>query len=244
MSVCDQLQRQLDTNRLDFDSENQENHPNMTSHSSSSTIVDSGLPFKLLQLFTLGTGIPKLQRSVQPNKTYLACVLFHEDRVLMTNEEVLPLLTIDETTPKNAYHDFNWLSKLSYNWADIPRLRSQMAKMNSSSDNFRLKLINAVAGMQDFLNGLGGDLGHPFHAPFFFHQNSSVVFCLVKHVRNFKSVVTLSLKWVPLSKAQKSSHNAEESRLNSSLRQQILFHQVSKIGLPRGVRFPDFLVLW
>ena len=196
--------------------------------------VDSGLPFKLLQLFTLGTGVPKLQRSVQPNKTYLCCVVFHEDRVLMTNEEVLPLLAVDDNVPKSVQHEFHWLAKLSHSWSDVPRLRTQMAKITSSSENFKLKLLTAVVGMQDCLNGLGGDLGHAFHTPFYFHQNSSVVFCLVRHVRNFKSVVSLSLKWVPLSKAQKSSHSLEESRLNNSLRQQILFHQVSKIGLGRG----------
>ena len=64
----------------------------------------------------------------------------------------------------------------------------------------------------------------------------SVVFCLIQNVKNFKSVVSLSLKWVPLAKALKTSEEDPElAILRKSIRSQILFHQVSQIGLNRGL---------
>ena len=39
-----------------------------------------------------------MQRMPAPNKFYLGCVLYDEDRVLMTNEDVLPLILVDDLT--------------------------------------------------------------------------------------------------------------------------------------------------
>jgi hypothetical protein len=201
-------------------------------------IVDSGLPYKLLQLFTLGAGIPKLQRSVQPNKVYLCSLLFHEDRVLMTNEEVLPLMLVDDYNSRvNIKAEQHWLSKLTYNWPEVTRIRNNYNKHSSAeTSNFKQKLLNAVHGLQSYLTGLHGELGQLYYQPFYFHNHSSVVLCLVRNVRNFKSVVTLSLKWVPMSKAQRSDPDHRElASLRASIRQQIFFHQVSQIGLNRGL---------
>ena len=107
---------------------------------------------------------------------------------------------------------------------------------------FRLKLVNVLYTLQSYLSGLHGDLGMVYHAPSYFQDHSSVVFSLIQNVRNFKSVVSLSLKWVPLAKALRISpnhenheQNTELSILRKSIRSQILFHQVSQIGLQRGL---------
>ena len=233
LSVCQQLMLQL--SHQSFVQDEQTNH-------SHEVIDSSGLPFKLLQLFSLGAagngGIPRLQRQVLPNKIYLGLVLFHEDRVLMTNEETMPLLYIDENNI-NVKSELHWLSKLSYNWSEAGKLKHSLSKSDNGS--FRSKLLNVIHALQTFLSGLHGDLGHAYHAPFYFHNHSSAVFNLVKNVRNIKSVVTLSLKWVPLAKALKSSHlgsdfeHSEMLTLRSSIRSQMLFHQVSQIGLNRGL---------
>ena len=39
-----------------------------------------------------------MQRTAAPNKLYLGCVLYHEDKVLMTNEDALPLILVDDLT--------------------------------------------------------------------------------------------------------------------------------------------------
>ena len=66
---------------------------------------------------------------------------------------------------------------------------------------YRLKLVTVLYTLQSYLSGLHGDLGQVYHAPFYFQDHSSVVFSIIQNVRNFKSVVSLSLKWVPLAKA-------------------------------------------
>ena len=43
------------------------------------------------------------------------------------------------------------------------------------------------------------ELGSPFHRPLT-NPDGSVILSLVSHIRNPKSVLSLSLKWVPLSK--------------------------------------------
>ena len=104
--------------------------------------------------------------------------------------------------------------------------------------------MNVLYTLQSYLSGLHGDLGLVYHAPFYFQDHSSVVFSVIQNVRNFKSVVSLSLKWVPLAKALRITNNhhennheqnAEFSILRRSIRSQILFHQVSQIGLQRGL---------
>lgn len=70
-------------------------------------------------------------------------------------------------------------------------------------------------------------------------MNGSVVFSLVHHVKAPKSLISLSLKWAPLSKAQKHLSVEEEGgildMLRGSLREQILFYQVSNISISKGI---------
>ncbi|CAG9786003.1 unnamed protein product [Diatraea saccharalis] len=59
------------------------------------------------QLFTAASKFQKnLRRGV-----YLACILYHEDKVLVTSEEFLPVIEVDETYPTCIYTDFHWLMK-------------------------------------------------------------------------------------------------------------------------------------
>lgn len=44
---------------------------------------------------------------------YLACILYHEDKVLVTNEDFLPVVEIDENYPSCLHTDYNWLMKVS-----------------------------------------------------------------------------------------------------------------------------------
>ena len=51
----------------------------------------------ILQLFT--GGVPKFQKSLVAHRLHVCCVLFHEDRVLMTNDDALPMVVVDELLP-------------------------------------------------------------------------------------------------------------------------------------------------
>lgn len=50
---------------------------------------------------------------------YLSCILYHEDRVLVTNEDFLPVIEVDETYPSCIYNDFHWLMKVSFTTSDV-----------------------------------------------------------------------------------------------------------------------------
>lgn len=43
---------------------------------------------------------------------YLACILYHEDKILVTNEDFLPVIEIDETYPSNLHIDYHWFMKV------------------------------------------------------------------------------------------------------------------------------------
>jgi hypothetical protein len=193
---------------------------------------------KGLRNFFSSSSASKFHRNLQPNRLYLACVFFHEDKVLMTNEEALPVIEVCDEIPQGIVSDYHYLSKLSLCSREVERLKSEMAKCGNGNTvvNFRYKIVQAVLNMQHVLGV--SDLGTIFHKPFR-NPDGSVVFCLTNHVKNPKQLVTLSLKWVPLSKAQR--RNSFDSQISSmdilrySLREQILFKQVSEISLPKGL---------
>ena len=183
---------------------------------------------------------PKFCRIPQPNKLYLCCVLYHEDKVLMTNEDALPLLLVDDL-PDQVQAEFHWFNKLSHMWNDIEGLK---LKISGAEKKFAVKskVLNAVATMQGGLSGLGGDLGTAFRVPIVLSEgeDKAVVFSLVRHVKVPKSVVSLSLKWVPMSKAQRARKQPDPGtntmdQLCYSIREQIIFQQVSSMTLPRGL---------
>ena len=94
----------------------------------------------------------------------------------MTNEEILPLVYIDENSIK-VKSELHWLSKLSYNWSEVSKMKTNLSKTGESC--FRLKLLNVIYTLQSYLSGLHGHLGQVFHAPFYFHDNSSGTILLI-----------------------------------------------------------------
>ncbi len=61
---------------------------------------------KALRNFFTGSSAPKFQRSLAFGRIYLCCVLFHEDKVLMTNDEVLPVMEVDSEVPANLHSKY------------------------------------------------------------------------------------------------------------------------------------------
>ncbi len=142
-----------------------------------------------------------------------------------------------------AYDWFNfaaelvWLARLSFAWKDVDRLRQDATKLPGSSGPyaFRGKLLQTTLSMQQAL-GLT-DLGSVFHRPFQHPGDGSVVMCTVAHVKNPKlspPLSSLSLKWVPLGKAQRRvSFDGQVGAMDAlrySLREQILYQQVISTG--------------
>ncbi|XP_014484057.1 PREDICTED: uncharacterized protein LOC106749274 isoform X2 [Dinoponera quadriceps] len=185
------------------------------------------------QLFTATSKFQKnLRRGV-----FLACLLYHEDKVLVTNEDFLPVIEVDETYPSCMYNDFHWLMKVACTWDDVKSLRQDMEKSHSSSTNhFRIKLLQAAAQMQAAL--CTQDLGQLYHKPIRDIQGT-LVFSTVNYIKSPKLVSVLNSRWLPLSKVIKKVITHEDSNvgdiLMASIQEQMTYHQVSGIKLSKGL---------
>jgi ankyrin repeat and fibronectin type-III domain-containing protein 1 len=60
------------------------------------------------QLFTAAS---KFQKSLKRG-IHLACICYTEDKVLVTNEDFLPVIEIDDSYPNSLNNDFYWLMKV------------------------------------------------------------------------------------------------------------------------------------
>ena len=188
----------------------------------------------LLQLFQTA---PKFAKSPR-HGIFLSCIMYHEDKVLVTNEESLPLIEVQEDVPSNATlnADFHWLNKICYIWSDVSRLRSDLSRLNLTS--LRVKLLSAAHNMQ---SALGTDnLGSCYCKLLKHPASGSVIFSLVHHVKSPKSLVTLSLKWLTLSKAQRRPSSEDDTgsvmdHVRATIRDQIVFHQTSGVNVSRGL---------
>lgn len=56
----------------------------------------------------------KISQNFHYSGIYLACILYHEDKVLVTNEDFVPVIEIDETYPSCLHTDYHWLMKVGY----------------------------------------------------------------------------------------------------------------------------------
>lgn len=167
---------------------------------------------------------------------YLACILYHEDRVLVTNEDFMPVIEIDETFPSSIYNDLHWLMKISCTWNESKLIRLEMEKNVSSTIHFRSKMLSAVIQMQSSL-GIQ-DLGQVYYKPLK-DTRGTMVLSSVNYIKSPKSVSLLNSRWIPTNKLYKKIVLSEDLNLSeilmASIQQQILYHQVSTLKLSKGL---------
>ncbi|KAL5285155.1 ANKFN1 family protein [Megaselia abdita] len=186
------------------------------------------------QLFTATTKFQKtLRRGI-----YLSCVIHYEDKVLVTNEEFVPVIEIDDTYPNNLNSEFQWLIKVvQCTCEDLKSFRASLERNSSSATQFRLKVLNALLQMQSVL-GLA-DLGQFYHK-LLRDPQGTIVISFSKGVNNTKYISALNTKWIPLNKIQKriNSLNGIDSIsdiLLNSIPEQIFFSKVSSAKLSKGL---------
>ncbi|KAK3865593.1 hypothetical protein Pcinc_028804 [Petrolisthes cinctipes] len=192
----------------------------------------------------LFTPAPKFHRNLKKG-SYLACVVYCEDKVLVTTEEFPPVVEVDDDYLGHARSHFHWLLKIATTWEDVKSLRQDMDRAGSASNvPFRIKLLQAAANMQTTL-GIQ-DLGQFYHRPIV-GNNGTLVFCTTRHVKSTKVISAMNVKWVPLSKLKEKKNipapqtstqevgSSAGDLLLSSLQDQILYDQVSRVPLRRGL---------
>ncbi|XP_050538090.1 ankyrin repeat and fibronectin type-III domain-containing protein 1 isoform X9 [Daktulosphaira vitifoliae] len=179
----------------------------------------------------LFSGNTKLHKNLRRG-VYLSCLLYHEDKVLVSNEDYLPVVEIDDTYPKEMLNDFHWFYKVAFAWKDLKWLKDDLEKSTNSSFSFRTKIIQAVIQMQDVLNSQ--NLGKVYYKPIRDSDGTTVI-CMVSNVSQPKNIV--NLKWTPMTKILKKSSRSENltDLLISSIQDQIMFHQTSCNRLPKGL---------
>lgn len=183
---------------------------------------------------------PKFQRTLKRG-VYLACLFYNEDRILVTTEETLPILEVDDCYPASFQTDFHWLMKVACTWDDVKTLRLDLEKSHSSSNvHFRSKLLQTVEQMQSALGVQ--DLGQVYYKPLRDYEGTAVV-CVVKYVSEPKTVSALSVRWIPLSKIQRRMPSVSDGgelpsaaeMLVSSIQEMMTYNQTSSKPLPRGL---------
>ena len=188
------------------------------------------------QLFTATS---KFQKSLRRG-VFLASLFYHEDKVLVTNEDFLPAIEVDETySPSCIYNDFHWLMKVACNWEDVKSLKQDMEKsgQGSSMNHMKMRLLQAAAQMQTAL--CVQDLGQIYHKPMR-DVHGTMVISTVNYVKSPKSVSILNSRWLPLSKLINKKPVAQENSnvadiLMASVQSQMTYHQLSSIKLMRGL---------
>ena len=157
--------------------------------------------------------------------------------MLVTNEDFLPVIEIDENFPSCIHSDHHWLMKVACStWDDTKSLRTDMEKNASSAAHFRIKLLSAALQMQSAL--CLQDLGQLYHKPLR-DSHGTVVISTINYVKTPKSVSVLNSRWLPLNKIFKktmlSDDNSISDILMASIQEQINYHQVSSLKLNRGL---------
>ncbi|KAI2804518.1 Ankyrin-repeat and fibronectin type III domain-containing 1 [Blomia tropicalis] len=175
----------------------------------------------------------KFQR-VMKRGIFFASLIYHEHRVLVTNDEVLPIIEIDDIYPSTLQNDFYWLLKIACTWDDIKMFRRDMEKSQSSVAHFRTRILLAIEQMQSSL-GLS-DLGQLFYKPLR-DSEGTVVLCTIRALSDPKQISCLSLRWLPLVKLHKRMYQqqqAAQSQQQAILQKESFSERVSDSGISLG----------
>nr|XP_009937512.1 PREDICTED: ankyrin repeat and fibronectin type-III domain-containing protein 1-like [Opisthocomus hoazin] len=171
---------------------------------------------------------------------YLTAIFYKDDNILVTHEDQIPVVEIDDTYSCLLMQDFLWFTKVSCMWDEILWLRQCVTVSQSSCScilQTRFKMLLAISQMQGLL-GIQ-DLGQVFFEPVKDKQGNILIVTLkeVKTNQTFESV-----RWVPICKLQttrKSVSSPEEptalDTLLISVQDKLAYHQRSSHALSSGL---------
>ncbi|KAM6897551.1 ankyrin repeat and fibronectin type-III domain-containing protein 1 [Xenentodon cancila] len=130
---------------------------------------------------------------------YLAAVFYHKDSLLVTTEDQIPIVEVDDSYSSSLMQDFLWFTKLSCMWEDIRWLRQSTSVSMSSSSTLqtRHKMLSAAGQLQNLLGT--HNLGRVHYEPIKDRHGN----VLLVTIRNTESQHSLfNGKWIEVTKLQ------------------------------------------
>ncbi|KAJ8013464.1 hypothetical protein DPEC_G00030060 [Dallia pectoralis] len=130
---------------------------------------------------------------------YLAAVFYHKDSVLVTTEDHIPIVEVDDSYGSSLMQDFLWFTKLSCMWEDVRWLRQSMSVSLSSSSTLqaRQKMLSAAGQLQNLLGT--HNLGRVHYEPIK-DRHGNVLLVTIRDMDSQSSFFTG--KWMQVSKLQ------------------------------------------
>ncbi|XP_029102352.1 ankyrin repeat and fibronectin type-III domain-containing protein 1 [Scleropages formosus] len=171
---------------------------------------------------------------------YLTAVFYREDNILVTAEDQIPIVEIDDSYSSSLLQDFFWFTKVSYLWEDIPWLQQCLNPSQSSFScalQTRLKMLQAVSQLQGMLGTQ--HLGQVYFEPIKDKHGNALLVTL----RDLSSGPSLDgSRWTQLCRLQlqrKSISSPEEptalDMLLITLHEKLAYHRRSRKLLPPGL---------
>ncbi|XP_069849345.1 ankyrin repeat and fibronectin type-III domain-containing protein 1 isoform X2 [Dipodomys merriami] len=130
---------------------------------------------------------------------YIAVIFYYKDNMLVTNEDQIPIVEIDDSYTSSIMQDFLWFTKLSCMWEDIRWLRQSVPISMSSSTvlQTRQKMLAATAQLQNLLGT--HNLGRVYYEPIK-DRHGNMLIVTIREVEMLYSF--FNGKWMQISKLQ------------------------------------------
>uniref|UniRef100_A0A3Q3M0Q0 Ankyrin repeat and fibronectin type III domain containing 1a n=1 Tax=Mastacembelus armatus TaxID=205130 RepID=A0A3Q3M0Q0_9TELE len=130
---------------------------------------------------------------------YLAAVFYHKDSLLVTAEDQIPIVEVDDSYSSSLMQDFLWFTKLSCMWEDVRWLRQSMSVSMSSSSTLqaRHKMLTAAGQLQNLLGT--HNLGRIHYEPIK-DRHGNVLLVTIRDMDSQHSL--FSGKWMQVTKLQ------------------------------------------
>ncbi|XP_037610455.1 ankyrin repeat and fibronectin type-III domain-containing protein 1 isoform X2 [Sebastes umbrosus] len=130
---------------------------------------------------------------------YLAAVFYNKDSLLVTAEDQIPIVEVDDSYSSSLMQDFLWFTKLSCMWEDVRWLRQSMSVSMSSSSTLqaRHKMLTAAGQLQNLLGT--HNLGRVHYEPIK-DRHGNVLLVTIRDTESQHSL--FSGKWMQVTKLQ------------------------------------------
>ncbi|XP_034049791.1 ankyrin repeat and fibronectin type-III domain-containing protein 1 [Thalassophryne amazonica] len=169
---------------------------------------------------------------------YLTSIFYRDDNVLVTPEDQIPIVEVEDSYSSSLMQDFLWFTKVSYLWEEIPWLQQCLNPSQSSCScilQTRLKMLQAVSQLQGMLGTQ--DLGQVYFEPIKDKHGNALLVLL----KDMNACTNLDgVRWTQLCKLQRKSISLPEEptsldMLLMTLHEKLAYHRRSRKLLSPGL---------